>query len=145
MNVARPILLVENEENDVVFLKRAMQKAGIINPVHVVESGQDAVAYLKGEREYANRAVHPLPMLVLLDLKLRGLDGADVLAWLRQQRAFATLPVIVLSSSALPIDVDEAYRRGANSYVLKTAEPAELAELMQAFALWWLKHNICPL
>jgi CheY-like chemotaxis protein len=105
-------------------------------------SSSRALAYLKGEGDFANRSRHPIPILLLLDLKLRGLDGTAVLKWIRTQSSFTTLPVIVLSSSSLTKDVDKAYRSGANSYVLKAADPNELTELMRDFSRWWLKHNV---
>lgn len=144
MTAKRPILLVENEDDDVLLLKRAFNKAGVNVPVQVVASGQDAIAYLKGEGRFAERSKHPLPLIVLLDLKLRGFDGADVLKWIRHHPRHGNLPVIVLSSSFLASDVNEAYASGANSYIVKVNDPAEFAEMAGDFARWWLKRNVVP-
>lgn len=144
MRPNRPILVVENEDDDVLLLTRAFKLAGITNPVQVVNSGEDAIAYLGGEGRFADRRRYPVPALVLLDLKLRGLDGADVLKWIRRQPAYRTLPVIILSSSFLTPDVAEAYRSGANSYIVKVADPAEWVEIARDFARWWLNRNVDP-
>ena len=144
MNTPRLILVVENEKDDILLLKHAMKKAGINNPLHVVESGEEAVAYLNGHGEFKDRSRHPIPAVVLLDLKLRGLDGVDVLRWIRQQSFYPTLPVVILSASILSTDISEAYRSGANSYIVKVADPVQLAETMTDFARWWLQRNMSP-
>jgi len=144
LRAIRPILVVENEENDVFFIQHAMEKAGIPNPIQVVETGQDALDYLKGKGHFVDRLRYPLPAVVLLDLKLRGIDGTDVLQWIRHESPFPSLPVIVLSSSFLAMDVSKAYVCGANSYVVKPGNPSELAGIMRDFSQWWLKHNVPP-
>jgi CheY-like chemotaxis protein len=144
MTTTRPILIVENEENDVLFLRHAFKKAGIQHPLQVVESGQEAIAYLKGEGAFSDRVRYPVPLLVLLDLKLKGVDGIDVLRWLRRESSYPTLPVIILSGSILADDISEAYLSGANSYIGKVADPAELAEIVSDFSNWWLKRNYSP-
>ncbi len=140
----RPLLLVEDEENDVFFLKRAIQKAGIANPVAVADSGQVAIDYLKGSDKFANRDQFPLPSLMLLDWKLPCITGMDVLRWLRQESEHRCLPVIVLTSSTLASDIASAYALGANSYVVKPADPEQLTGVMRDLAGWWLKHNVLP-
>jgi len=118
----RPILLVEDREDDVFLVRRAFEKAYLLNPLQVVRNGEEAVAYLKGEGTYANRAGYPLPSLILLDLKLPGMDGFDVLRWIRQEPNFGSLPVIVLTSSEQIRDVNRAYQLGANSFLVKPTD-----------------------
>lgn len=137
-----PILIAEDEDNDVFFLKRAMQKAGVSSTIHVVETGQAALDYLRGEGVYADRVVYPAPHLLLLDLKLPCFSGIDVLKWIRQNSTYRRMPVVVLSSSTLTLDIQEAYDAGANAYAVKPSDPDELVRLMQAFADWWLKQNV---
>jgi CheY-like chemotaxis protein len=135
------ILLVEDNEDDAFFMKRALRDAGIVNPVRVVEDGQQAVDYLRGAGEFEDRGGSPLPMVVFLDLKLPLKSGHEVLEWIRQQPQFAKLIVIVLTSSNEPVDLNRAYRNGANSYVVKPPTPEQLAELAKSFDLWWLGQN----
>src|SRR3954469_18637827 len=95
----KTILLVEDNEDDVFALRRALKKAQIANPVQVAEDGQKAVDYLAGVGHYADREEYPIPRLVLLDLKLPYRNGMEVLAWIRQQRSLDSLPVVILSGS----------------------------------------------
>ena len=141
----RPLLIAEDEDNDVFFLKRALQKAGVTNPIHVVDTGQGVLDYLKGEGAYADRVVYPAPHLLLLDLKLPCVSGIEVLKWIRKDNRHKQLPVIVLSSSTLSFDVQEAYESGANAYAVKPCDPDQLVQLMQDFANWWLKQNVTVL
>lgn len=135
------ILLVEDNEDDAFFMQRALRDAGIGNPVRWVEDGQQAIDYLAGTGEFADRGANPLPMIVFLDLKLPFKTGHQVLEWIRQQPQFARLIVIVLTSSSEPIDLNRAYKAGANSYVVKPPNPEELSQLAKSFQLWWLQQN----
>lgn len=112
-------MLVEDDENDVFFMRRALHKANLEIPMHVVMDGQAAVDYLQGTAEYADRTQHPLPDLVLLDLKLPYLHGFEVLEWIRQQPLFRELPVIVLTSSPEERDRRQAAALGAQAYCVK--------------------------
>src|ERR1051325_11431606 len=91
------ILLAEDREDDVLLIRRAFKKAHLLNPLHVVHDGEEAIAYLKGEGQYANRAEYPLPALLLLDLKMPRRDGFDVLTWIRQEPGLSALRVVVRS------------------------------------------------
>lgn len=135
------ILLVEDNEDDAFFMKRALHDAGINNPVVLLEDGRQAIDYLNGAGAYVDRAKNPLPMVIFLDLKLPFKSGHEVLEWIRQQPEFAKLIVIVLTSSNEPVDLNRAYKNGANSYVVKPPTPEELTELAKSFELWWLKQN----
>ncbi|HRE83711.1 MAG TPA: response regulator [Opitutaceae bacterium] len=135
------ILLVEDNEDDAFFMKRALRDAGIENPVQLAEHGQQAIDYLSGEGKFSVREKFPMPMIVFLDLKLPFKSGHEVLQWIRNQNAHEKLIVIVLSSSNEPVDLDLAYRNGANSYVVKPATTAQLLELAKSFKLWWLMQN----
>src|SRR5262245_54836563 len=80
-----PILLIEDNENDVLFMNLALEQAGVTNPVHVVKDGQEALDYLGGTSGHADRVKYPLPYLVVLDLKLPYVMGLDVLKWMRER------------------------------------------------------------
>src|SRR5438445_3052692 len=98
----RTILLVEDDENDVLFLTMALQAVGLTNPLHVVKDGRAAMDYFKGMGTYADRKQHPLPYLVLLDLKIPCVPGLEVLKWLRERPGADSTAVVVLTSSAQP-------------------------------------------
>jgi CheY-like chemotaxis protein len=136
-----PILHVEDEENDLFILQQAFKRAGIANPIQVAVDGQAAVYYLSGVGPYADRQKHPLPNLVLLDLKVPKLDGFEVLAWIRQQPALRGLVVIALSGSVLPQDIDRAYQLGVNSYIAKPGDLGQVMEVAVHLQGWWLRHN----
>ena len=91
-----PILLAEDDENDILLMRRGFARAKIPNPLFVVHNGQEAMDYLSGSGAFTDRARFPSPGMLLLDLKMPGKDGFDVLAWLRTQRQYDTLPVVVL-------------------------------------------------
>jgi len=140
----RPILLVEDREDDVFLVRRAFEKAYLLNPLQVVRNGEEAVAYLKGEGTYANRAGYPLPSLILLDLKLPGMDGFDVLRWIRQEPNFGSLPVIVLTSSEQIRDVNRAYQLGANSFLVKPTDFQNFIDLGRAIGGYWMRFSKAP-
>ena len=117
-----PILVVEDNENDAVLIRRTFKHARVPNPVHFVKSGEAAIAYLNGVGAYANRAKYPLPGLVLLDLKMAGVDGFEALTWIRSQPHLKALRVVVLTASSEIRDVNDAYRLGANSFLVKPLE-----------------------
>lgn len=133
-----PILLVEDSSDDVVLIRRALTKVNLANPLQVVEDGEQAEAYLAGRDAYADRDRFPLPALMLLDLKLPRRSGFEVLAWLRQQPGLRRLPVIVLTSSREPADVQRAYDLGANSYLVKPGPFDALLEMLRGLNLYWL-------
>src|SRR5215471_1835180 len=113
------ILLVEDNADDAALLRRAFIKARVMNPLHLARTAEEAIAYLGGSGKYANRSEFPLPSLVLLDLKMPGMDGFDVLRWIRQQPGLNLLRVVVLTSSDSMRDVNHAYQLGANSFLVK--------------------------
>lgn len=140
----RFVLLVEDDPNDVLLVKRAFRKAGASVSMRVVTDGQAAVDYLAGHGIYADRNTHPLPSLVLLDLKLPRKSGHEVLEWLRKQSALNRMPVVVLTSSKESRDVNRAYDLGANSYLVKPVAFADLLKMAHTLDLYWLQLNEDP-
>ena len=127
-----PILVVEDNENDVALIRRTLTRAHLPNPLRFVGSGEEAIAYLVRAGTYSDRENYPLPALVLLDLKLPGIDGFAVLQWMRQQRYFINdLRAVVLTSSHSLRDIKKAYRLGANSFLVK---PLEFQNVREIFA-----------
>ncbi len=138
------ILLAKDDQNDVMLIKRAFSKSRIVNPIVCVENGEDAVAYLRGDGQYAERQQHPLPFMLLLDLKLPRLSGHEVLQWLRGQPLLKRLPVVALTSSREPVDINRAYELGANSYLVKPVVFEEFAALMRQLQVYWLMLSEQP-
>lgn len=144
MTTAVPqVLLVEDDPNDILLLERAFGKAQLTAPLQV-NDGEEAIAYLAGEGNYADRERHPLPNLVLLDLKLPKKSGLEVLHWLRQQPVLQRLPVVVLTSSREHSDVNRAYELGANSYLVKPVRSQDLVEMIKTLDVYWLWMNEKP-
>jgi CheY-like chemotaxis protein len=139
-----PILYVEDDEPDVILMRHVFQKVGIAHPLHVLTNGQAALDYLGGIPPFDDRAQHPLPGLVLLDLNLPYRHGLEVLSWLRQQPDLRGLPVLILSSSSRPDDIAGAYDKGASGYLVKPNSLEEMGALVRAVRDFWLVHNRLP-
>lgn len=141
MRTPGAILLVEDNEDDVLLMRRALKAAGVRNPLYVVEDGQEAIDYLAGAGPFSDRVKFPLPHLVFLDLMLPLKSGHEVLEWIRQQPQLASTVVIVLTSSGAQSDLNKAYKLGANSYLVKPPTAEELVDLIKAFQWYWLQCN----
>lgn len=129
-----PVLVAEDDPNDVFLLRRAFQKAGVANPIVVVRNGQEAIDYLNGEAAPPNR-----PALFFLDLKMPLMDGFDVLVWLRARPATKNMPVIVLTSSNQEKDIEQARQLGADDYRVKPQQFEDLIQIVQEVRDRWLK------
>ncbi|MBC8875021.1 MAG: response regulator [Planctomycetes bacterium] len=138
------LLIVEDDPYDAKLIKRAIKKARILNPVQVVEDGEQAIAYLAGHPPYDDRSQFPLPVLMLLDLKLPRKDGFEVLQWLRSQAALGRLPVVMLTSSSQTYDINRAYDLGANSYLVKPVGTDSLVDMLKTVELYWLIASTNP-
>src|SRR6185312_11469299 len=126
------ILYAEDEENDILLLKRAFKMAGSPHALVAVPDGKQAIDYLAGEGPFADRERCPLPALVLLDIKMPKISGLEVLEWIRLQPRFASLPVLMLTSSWRTEDMEKARLLGANDYLLKPSESSALVEMVKA-------------
>jgi CheY-like chemotaxis protein len=135
------ILHVEDDEQDVFLMRKAFRAAGIANPIRHVRDGEEALDYLGGTGAYADRKEMLRPHLVLLDLKLPGKSGLEVLEWIRAHPTLRAMVVIVFSSSPAPEDVERAYHAGANSYITKPADLDQYAEIAVLLKRWWLGYN----
>jgi CheY-like chemotaxis protein len=137
--MARPtVLYVEDEENDIIFMRFAFKKAGIEHGLESVMDGQHAVAYLSGESPYHNRQLYPLPSLILLDVHLPLISGFEVLDWIRTRSDLKEIPVIVFSSSGRPEDRRKAEELGANYYLLKPASGLQFVQVAKNLKDGWL-------
>lgn len=140
----RTILLVEDEPTDAALITRAFEKARVKNPVIHLANGDEALRYLAGKGEYVDRVKHPLPAVILLDLKLPGATGMQILQWMRVQGEIRRIPVVVLTSDENPKTIDAAYDLGANSYLVKPGNPAEVAQMVHNIQQYWVKLNEPP-
>jgi len=126
------MLLVEDNDDDVFALRRAIKKAGIANPLRVATDGQQAIDYLTAAADPAQRETNPLPFLVLLDLKLPYRDGFEVLEWIRRQPHLAGVVVVMLTGSDEHRDHQRAYALGARSYLVKPATVDDITRLLNS-------------
>ena len=136
----KTILVVDDSANDVDLLKRAFKGVGIRNPTQVVYSAEDAICYLVGEGRFKDRKIYAFPVLVLLDLKMPGTDGFEVLRWVRGRESMKHL-IIVLTNSDLIEDIRRAYLLGANSFLTKPLPVDELNEMVRSFHNYWIVRN----
>ena len=140
----RNLLLVEDSEDDVFLLKRALARHPNLRVVGWAENGNIAISYLSGTDGFADREQHPWPDIMILDLKMPGTDGFEVLQWARAEPELKRLLIVVLTSSHLQSDVDRAYELGANSYLVKPVEFSEMVNLIQRFEAYWTELNRIP-
>lgn len=138
------ILLVEDNPDDVELTRLAFVEAGEPHRLHVVSDGAEAVDYLLARGRHADRDPAALPALVLLDLNLPRLDGHEVLQAIRADAMTRCLPVVVLTTSVEPSDVERAYARGANSYIQKPVEFDRFVEVVRQVGRYWLGINLPP-
>lgn len=141
----RTILLVEDDPGDSQLIRRAFAKANIAADLFRAKDGDDAVAYLDGQGKYEDRIAHPLPSLILLDIKLPRRSGFEVLSWLRRDtRPLRRLPVVMLTSSRHSADINRAYELGANAYSVKPDTHVGLVQLLESIKGFWLEQNEFP-
>jgi CheY-like chemotaxis protein len=136
MSIALIILVADDNEDDAFLLQEAFKKAGVANRLLVVGDGLEAVAYLKGDGVYSDRAAHPYPDVLLLDLNMPRMNGFEVLEWLRKDSQCRRLVVHVLTASCRDEDVRRAYDLHANSYVMKPTRVDELVAFAATLHQW---------
>jgi CheY-like chemotaxis protein len=141
----RIVLLVEDDPADVRLVQRAFAKVGLQAPLVRLGNGDDAVAYLKGDPPYENRAAYPLPTVILLDIKLPRRSGLEVLEWVRgRKNPVRRIPIVMFTSSRHSTDINGAYDAGANSYLAKPETTAQLVAMAEAFKTYWIHLNEQP-
>lgn len=135
------ILLVEDNELDVVLTLDAFGQVLPETTIHVAGNGREALDYLFGIGKYDDREQYPLPELVLLDLKMPGINGYDVLGEVKTHITLKRIPVIVLSSSSVDKDIQRSYDLGANSYLVKPLGFDEFVDMVKSIGDYWLSIN----
>jgi CheY-like chemotaxis protein len=140
-----PILLVEDDPTDYRLIQRAFSKLNNGFDIFRLTNGEEVMSYIAGDAPYENRGAHPMPAVMLLDLKLPRRSGFEVLQWLRgQPSGLKRLPVVVLTSSRHSTDINRAYDLGANSYLIKPDTGSQLEQLASEFQTYWLRLNEFP-
>jgi CheY-like chemotaxis protein len=135
----RSVLLVEDNPLDIDLTLRAFAHRKLTNPIEVARDGEEALACLEHWEAGA-----PLPLAILLDLKLPRIDGLEVLRRLKEHERFRTIPIVVLTSSAEDRDIETAYRLGANSYIVKPVNFAKFLDVAAQIELYWCLLNEPP-
>lgn len=138
------ILLVDDNKMDVELTIDAFTEARLDNKIHVVYSGEEALSYMFGKAPYADREKYPLPDLTLLDLKMSGLSGIDVLKTLKQTEKLKRIPIIILTTSRDEYDRASCYEYGANSYLVKPVSFEGFINVVRAVENYWIQLNVKP-
>ncbi len=136
-SAAKSIMIADDSEDDVTLLEHVLHKAGVVNRVIITGNGEETIDYLKGVGRFADRQDHPLPDILLLDLKLPRLSGYEVLEWCQTQPQVKNLVIVVLTGSTDLKMAKRAYELGARSFLLKPCTPQQIAELIRAFPGSW--------
>jgi CheY-like chemotaxis protein len=138
---SREILLVEDNPDDIELTRIAFAEAKIANQLTVVQDGAEALDYLFARGAHAARDPQDLPSIVLLDLNLPKVDGREVLQAIRDNPATRSLPVVVMTTSAEPFDVEASYALGVNSYIQKPVDFERFVWAVKQVGLYWLVLN----
>ena len=144
MNNPALILLVEDNNMDVELILEAFKEARLGNKIQVANTGEDALDYLLGQGPYADRTAYPPPDLILLDLKLPGIDGHEILRQIKETEGLKRLPVVILTSSRDEGDRAMSYDIGANSYLVKPVDFDSFIKVVRQVADYWLVLNVEP-
>ena len=141
MNSPDEIILIEDNPIDSELAIKALRKNGVAGHIRILGDGAEALDYFFGMGKYQGRVIKELPRFVLLDLKIPKVNGLEVLDLIRANRFTNSVPVIVFSSSAVPSDIEEAYKKGANSYLVKPIDFEEYSSVLKILADFWIGHN----
>jgi two-component system, response regulator len=141
---SREILLVEDDPNDVKLALHSFEKHDLAHRVNVARDGAEALDFIFAGGAHAGRSEHPLPRVILLDLKLPRVDGIEVLRQVKGDLRSRSVPVVVLTASREDRDVAECYALGANSYIVKPVDFEKFHACTLAIGLYWLTMNEPP-
>jgi CheY-like chemotaxis protein len=137
----RLLLFIEDDEDDIYVMQNALERVGIHETMHFVRHGKEAVEYLQSCTVPGSHSPTSLPKMIFLDLNMPLMNGLEFLGWRSQQPALQTIPVVVLTSSESRQDIIDAYRLGANAYLVKPMSVTEFSSLLKSIQAFWLTHN----
>lgn len=138
----RTLLVVEDDANDQALIKRAFQSNEVPSPIHILDNGDEAIAYLSGDGPYADRKTYPFPRLITIDLKMPRGNGFDVLQHIKNHPEWSVIPIIILSSSEDRHDIQTAYALGASAYLCKSSNFPDLRRKLRLFYDFWLECEV---
>ena len=138
------ILLIEDQRMDIELTLNAFREARLANNIQVATSGEEALDYMVGKGKFADRKVHPLPDLILLDLKMPGIDGFEVLKQLKKTEKLKRIPVVVLTSSKEEGNRALSFNLGANSYLVKPVSFDGFLHIVKEIGEYWIVLNVKP-
>ena len=140
----RPILVLEDNNEDFTTLMRLMRKQGLTNPVFRCIDGQEVLDFLSHQGKRAETSATPRPALILLDLNVPGKEGRTVLKQIKSDETLTQIPVAIVSTSANPKDVEYCFAHGANTYLLKPVDLEKFAYALHIFFEYWLAISVLP-
>jgi len=135
-------MVVDDDPNDLIFIEKAFRAIGVKDPIHTINGGLEAIAYMMGEGKFSDRNLYAYPTFITTDLKMPGADGFAVLEHLKQNPEWAVIPTVVLTSSSDLDDIKKAYMLGASSYHLKPSSPADLRRQLKVLHDYWLTCEV---
>jgi CheY-like chemotaxis protein len=136
------IMVVDDDPDDLILMERAFRAIGVHDPIHTINGGQEAIAYMKGEGKFSDRRVYAYPTFITTDLKMPGVDGFAVLEHLKNHPEWAVIPTVVLTSSSDPDDIKKAYMLGASSYHVKPHSTEELRHQLKVLHDYWMTCEV---
>lgn len=139
----KPILIVEDSDDDFEYTHRAFKESNLVNPVTRCEDGDDALDYVYQRGKY-NADNAPRPSIILLDLNMPGIDGQDVLRDLKTSDLYKDIPIVVLTTSDNSTDIEECYALGANTYISKPVEIENFFQAIKCLKEYWIELAITP-
>jgi CheY-like chemotaxis protein len=136
------IMIVDDDPNDLFLIEKAFRAISVKDPIHVVNNGLEAIAYMMGEGKFSNRQEYAYPTFITTDLKMPGADGFAVLEHLKHNPEWAVIPTVVLTASSDLDDIKKAYMLGASSYHVKPSSPENLRHLLKVLHDYWMTCEV---
>ncbi len=138
------ILMADDDADDRLLAQDAMQESRVLNELHFVEDGVQLLNYLRGDGNFSDRTLYPMPGLILLDLNMPKMDGREALAEIKADRRLRRIPVVILTTSKAEEDMVKGYDQGAASYITKPVTFDALVELMRTLGKYWVEFVELP-
>ena len=136
------IMVVDDDPSDLILIENSFRAIGVKDPIHMINGGREAIAYIAGEGKFSDRALYAYPTFITTDLKMPGTDGFAVLELLRDNPEWAVIPTVVLTSSRDPDDIKKSYMLGASSYHVKPSSLDDLRRQLKVLHDYWMTCEI---